>query len=73
MIEQVAKAIAMSHFGQSLWWEQEKGGLRQSCLDDARAAIEAMRDGCLSLPLVAEYNIAPDCLKMLFDEALAGK
>jgi hypothetical protein len=44
MVERVAMAIARSRHGASLRWEQETGGLRQSALDDARAAIAAMRE-----------------------------
>lgn len=44
MVERVAMAIARSRHGASLRWEQETGGLRQSALDDARAAIAELRE-----------------------------
>ena len=44
MVERVAEAIAKSRHGESLWWTGETGGLRQSAIDDARAAVAAMRE-----------------------------
>jgi hypothetical protein len=58
MVERVAQAIGKSRFGESLRWHQETGGLRQSCLDDARAAITAMREPTKPMIDAGDYVIA---------------